>query len=415
VTTHAEPVDADTYAIVGANLAGGRAALALRSEGFDGRLVLIGDEAYPPYERPPLSKEVLKGAKEPESTFLQSKEAYKEAAIDLRLATRVTKVAPRWKALELADGSAVTTDRILLCTGSRVRRLHVPGCELNGVYYLRGIDDAVAIRDRLGPGVPVTVVGAGFIGAEVAACASEAGCEVTMLEIADVPLGRVLGSELGALYAQIHRDRGVDLRTATGVRAIEGDGGRVRRVITTDGAIIESELVVIGVGVDPATDLATDAGIDVANGILVDEFCRTSIDNVFAAGDVASHPNPLLGRRLRLEHWQNAQNQGVAAARSMVGRGEPHAEVPWFWSDQYDINLQMAGHPDGSDSIVVRGDRDALSFCAFYVSENRLTGAIAVNRPRDVRAAMKLIETHSTVELAALGDDSVDLRKLVVG
>ncbi len=403
-----------TYAIVGANLAGGRAALALRAEGFEGDVVLIGAESHPPYERPPLSKDVLKGTRSPESTYLRPVDAYTEAGIDLRLGVRVTRLSPRWKALELADGSTIAADRILLCTGGRVRRLDVPGTDLDGVYYLRAIDDAVAIRDQLGADVAVTVVGAGFIGSEVAACAREAGCAVTMLEVAEVPLSRVLGSALGALYARVHREHGVDVRTRTGVASITGDARRVQRVVTSDGAGIDTQIVVIGVGIDPASELAEDAGIDVADGIVVDDRCRTSMPNVYAAGDVAWHPNPLLGSHMRLEHWQNAQNHAVAAARSMVDRGKPYAEVPWFWSDQYDLNLQMAGRPSGADDVVVRGTVDDLSFCAFYLCGGRLTGAVAVNRPRDLRGAMTLIEKGVLVDPDALADETVEARGLAL-
>jgi len=329
----------------------------------------------------------------------------------------VVQVLPGERAVELAGGERLKADKVLLCTGGGVRRLDVPGAKLGGVHYLRDIDDAAAVRARLTEGASVVVVGAGFIGAEVAACARQSGCDVTVIEVADVPLWRVLGRELGELYARAHRERGVDLRTGVGVDRIEGDSC-ARAVVSTDGDVIEADVVVVGVGIEPATELAERAGIKTGNGILVDELCQTSLDGVYAAGDVANHPNPILGERVRLEHWQNAQNQGVAAARSMLGGTEAFAEVPWFWSDQYDLNLQMAGHPRATDSVVWRGERDALDFSAFYLRDGVLVGIVAVsgsraaNRGREVRAAMKLIERRATVDAADLADESVDLRKV---
>lgn len=400
-----------TFAIVGANLAGGRAAEALRAAGFDGRILLIGAEPHAPYERPPLSKEILKGALGADDLFIRAPAAFEDDEIELVLGTRVLRLLASSRGLELDGGQSVRADKVLLCTGGTVRRLHVPGAGLPGVVYLRTLDDALALRERLKAQARVVVVGAGFVGSEVAACAREAGCEVTMLELAPVPLSRVLPREIGAAYAQLHRDHGVRLLTGVGVERIVGDV-TVRQVILTDGSVIDADVVVVGVGVDPATELAEGSGIHVDNGIVVNEFCETSVTGVYSAGDVASHPNPILGERLRLEHYQNAQNQAVAAARSMVGQRTPFAEVPWFWSDQYDVNLQVAGHPKVTDEVVIRGDVDALSCCAFYLRGGALKGAIALNAGKDVRAAMKLIEHRTPVDAASLRDPSTDLRKL---
>jgi 3-phenylpropionate/trans-cinnamate dioxygenase ferredoxin reductase component len=400
-----------TFTIVGANLAGGRAAEALRGLGFDGRVIMIGAEPYPPYERPPLSKAVLLGKQEPDEAYLRPLADWADLDIELRLGARVTQLLPAERAVGLAGGEHVPADKVLLCTGGRPRRLAVEGAELAGVHYLRDIDDALAVRAELVDGASVVVVGAGFIGAEVAACARESGCEVTVLEVAEVPLWRVLGRELGQLIARAHRDRGVDLRAGVGVDRIEGDT-RARAVVSTDGRVIEADVVVVGVGIDPATELAELAGIETGNGILVDELCRTSLEGVYAAGDVASHPNPILGERLRLEHWQNAQNQAMAAARSMLGGTEAFAEIPWFWSDQYDLNLQIAGHPRATDSVVWRGDRDGFDFSAFYLRDGVLVGVVAVNRGREVRAAVRLIESRAVVAPEELADQSVDLRKI---
>ncbi|NMH97354.1 NAD(P)/FAD-dependent oxidoreductase [Pseudonocardia acidicola] len=402
-----------TFVIVGANLAGGRAAQTLRREGFGGRVVLVGAEPHPPYERPPLSKEVLLGTQSADDLQIADPASWAEHDIELRLGVRARRLLTAEQAIEIDGGERIKADKVLLCTGGRVRRLRVEGHDLAGVHYLRSIDDALAIRRRLVPGARLTVVGSGFVGAEVAAAAHALGCQVTLLEIAQLPLQRVLGPALGKIFAAVHREHGIDLRLGTGVQRILGDG-RVRQVVTTDGSIVETDVVVVGIGIDPAVELAGMAGARVGDGILVDEFCATSLDGVYAAGDVANHPNPIVGERVRLEHWQNAQNQAVAAAGSMLGRRQPFAEVPWFWSDQYDLNLQMAGHPLPGDDIVWRGDVDGLNFSAFFLRDGILRAALAVNRPRDVRGAMRLIEWRAEVEPDALRDVGVDLRKVPV-
>lgn len=410
---HAGVVNRPTYVIVGANLAGGRAAVALRDEGFDGNIVLIGAEAYPPYERPPLSKDLLKGARAPESTYLHPMDFYAERQIDLLLGTTVSRIRPQWGGVELGDGSTLAASKVLLTTGARLRRLHVPGVELKGVHYLRDIDDAVAIRDHLQSPARVTVIGGGFIGAEVAASAREAGCDVTMLETADLPLRRALGPEIARFYADVHRRHGVDLLTGTRVVAFEGDGGRVRKVITHEGTAIDTDLVIIGIGTEPASELAQGAEIATADGILVDAYCRTSNSNVYAAGDVARHPNRWAAAPVRLEHWQGAQNQALAAARSMLGHHDPYDEVPWYWSDQFDLNLQIAGIPKPQDAQVLRGDMAEGSFSILYLRDGHISCIVAVNRPRDVRPAMKLIEASTPVDAGQLADVSVELRRLV--
>lgn len=400
-----------TFAIVGANLAGGRAAEALRNNGFDGRIVLIGAEAHPPYERPPLSKALLSGDATVESTYLRPLDGWEADGVELRLDTRVTSIDARNRSLECNDGQRIEADKVLLCTGGHVRHLNVPGVDLPGVTYLRTMEESLCIAAQLRQGADVVVVGAGFIGAEVAATAQQLGCNVTMLEVADVPLWRVLGHELGALYAAEHRKRGIDLRTGTGIDRIEGDH-RVRRVVLTDGTTVDADVVVVGVGIEPATELAEAAGLEVANGIVIDEHCHTSVEGIFAAGDVADHPNRLFGQRIRLESWQNAQDQGVAAAKAMLGDAAPYVSVPWFWSDQYDLNLQMAGRPAPDDTVVFRGVPESMSFCAFYLRDGVVVGVVGVNQGREVRTAMKLIERRATVPCDVLGDPSVDLRKI---
>ena len=401
-----------SFVIVGAGLAGQHAAETLRKAGFDGRVFLVGDEPHAPYSRPPLSKTVLRGEEDPHQPQLRGLDWYDEHDVELILGVRATAVSPSTRSVELADGRGLTYDKLLLATGGRAREVPCAGADLAGVHTLRTVDDAVAIRDRLVPGAPVVVIGAGFIGAEVAASAQMLGCEVTVLEIADLPLGRVLGAEVGEIYAEIHREHGVNLRTGVGLERIEGDG-ECRRVVATDGQVHDAACVVIGVGIVPDVDLAGGDGIQIGNGIVVDERCETSVPGVFAAGDVAFHPNPILGRSIRVEQWQNAQHQGAAAARNMLGQDAPFAEVPWFWSDQYDLNMQMAGLPSGGDAVVFRGDVEGRSFSVFYLRDGALEGVVGVNRVHDVRAGRRMIQQHTAVSPEELADESVSLAELV--
>jgi 3-phenylpropionate/trans-cinnamate dioxygenase ferredoxin reductase subunit len=387
-------VESATFVVVGANLAGGRAVETLRAEGFGGRIVLVGEEPDRPYERPPLSKEVLRGDAPP--VFLRDESWYAGNDIELRLGVRATALDPSG-VVTLNGGESIAFDACLLATGGRPRRLR-----FDRVRYLRTLPDALALRDDLGRGPRLVVVGAGFIGAEVAASARAVGCEVTMIEILDVPLARVLGRQLGELYARIHRDHGVDLRLGEGVEEVTADG-----VIGTSGALYPADLVVAGVGIEPNVELAQEAGLDVGNGIVVDALCRTSAEKVFAAGDVAN-----LGG-VRIEHFQNAQNQGAAAAKSMLGRKEPFVDVPWFWSDQYDVNLQTLGHPSASHLRVTRGTPDDLDFITFDVDRGRVVAAVAMNRGRDIAAARRLVERGVKVDAERLGDDDVALRDLL--
>lgn len=397
-----------TVVIIGASLAGGRAAETLRTEGFDGRIVLIGEEPDRPYERPPLSKEVLRGEWDREKVFLRPAEWYADNDIELMLGARAHMLDLAEKTV-MAGGTLVPFDACLLCTGGRPRALDVPGATLPGVHTLRTVADSAAIGAHLTPGARVVVIGAGFIGSEVAASAKTKGCEVTLLEAAPVPLGRALGDRLGGIVAEIHREHGVDLRAGVGVDRIEGDA-RARRVVLADETAFDADVIVVGVGMEPNVELAADAGIAISNGIVVDERCATSVPFVFAAGDVANHPNPILGERIRVEHWQNAQNQGVAAARALLGKADRFAEVPWFWSDQYGFSLQMAGHPVRWDRVVFRGDVAARDFSAFYKDGERMTAVFGINRAKDVRAGKVLIASGVSVADDVLRDEGTDLR-----
>ena len=400
-----------SFVIVGANVAGARAAQQLRRLGFDGSVTLIGAERHLPYERPPLSKEVLLDDIVDADLYLESAEYWDAQEVDLRLGQPVTALSLTDRSVELADGSSVRADKVLLCTGGRARTLRVPGSDLAGVVTLRTIDDARTIKTHLIPGARIVIVGTGFIGAEVAACAQSVGCSVTMVDIADVPFASALGADLGAVFGRHHHDQGVTVLTNVTVREFVGDGA-VRRVVLSDGVELDADLVVVGVGLEPAVELAEgiDAAID--NGIVVDELCETTVPGVYAAGDVANRPDPYFGGRVRVEHLQNAQNQSTAAAASMLGQGSPYSEVPWFWSDQYDLNLQVAGHPGRNDVVVWRGDIEARTFSVFYVRNEAVVAVAAVNRPLDVRIGRDLIRHAAKVPIWVLGDEDEDLRSI---
>jgi 3-phenylpropionate/trans-cinnamate dioxygenase ferredoxin reductase subunit len=399
-----------TFVVVGAGLCGGTAVHTLRQEGFDGRVVLVGEESDLPYERPPLSKEYMRGEQSLDSLFLQPSSWYEDNGVEPRLGTRATVVDSRNRAVELSDGERVGYDALLLAAGGRPRQL--PGEPLARVHYLRTVSDADGIRSELERGRHLVVVGAGFIGAEVAASARTLGLEVTCLEMLDVPLERALGKEMGQIYAGIHRDHGVDLRTGEGVESIEEtDGGVLVR--TTRGAAIEGDVVVVGIGIEPNIELGESAGARIENGIVVDEFCRTTVDGVFAAGDVANHWHPIFERHVRVEHFDNAIKHGAAAARNMMGKPDRYDDPHWFWSDQYDHNLQYAGDAARWDEIVVRGSTDERSFVAFYLDDGAVLAALGLNRGKDVRRAMKLIRNRTKPDPALLRDEDVDLRTLV--
>jgi 3-phenylpropionate/trans-cinnamate dioxygenase ferredoxin reductase subunit len=402
----------ETFAIVGANLAGGRAAEALRERGFDGRVVLVGAEPDRPYERPPLSKPAFtRGETPPEKVYLRPPEFYDEQRIELRLGARASALDPRSRSVLLEGGEAIRYDKLLIATGTGVRRLAVPGVDLPGVHYLRTIRDAQAIGAELERAERVVVIGAGFIGAEMAATARVLGREVTLLEMLPVPLGRALGAEMGGLCAAIHRDHGTDLRCGVQIAALRGSG-RVEEVVLGDGSTVPCDLCVVGVGVAPNVDWLSGSGIALENGVVVDERCRTSIPDVYAAGDVASWPNPLLGERLRVEHYDNAQNQGIHAAASMLGAEEVYAPVPYFWSDQYELTLQYVGHARGGETLALRGDVEGRSFTAFYLDGDRVRAAFVVGRPREMLPARRIIQSQKPVDAAALIDESSDLRAL---
>ena len=402
------------YVIVGANLAGGTAAITLREEGFDDEIVLIGTEPHPPYERPPLSKEYLQGVKPFEDALLKPSGFYEEHNIQMRLGRKVVRVVTSERAVELENGGRVGYDRLLVATGVQNRRLRIPGANLEDVYSLRTLGDADCIRAVSHSGKRAVLVGMGFIGSEVAASLRYRGVEVVVVEPFKSPLYRVLGEEIGRVFAALHRENGVQLFFEESVTAFEGIG-RVQRVMTSADRRIECDFVVVGVEVEPVTDLLADSEVTIDNGIVVNEYCKTNVEGIYAAGDVANHFHPLFGRQVRVEHWQNAIRQGRAAARSMLGRREPYSDVHWFWSDQYDCNVQYAGFHTGWDELVIRGNLEERNAVAFYMQGQRIAAAVAFNRGRDLQRAMSLIKARVEVEPAVLRDEGVDLRSLVPG
>lgn len=400
--------------IVGASLCGSHAAEALRDEGFDGEIVLVGAEPHLPYDRPPLSKTFLQTSAEdqPDDPTYNPESFYTEKRIELQLGKGVAAVDPRNGKLTLAGGATLGYDKLLLATGSRVRRLSVPGADLPGVLYLRTVDDARQLREAIGRARRAVVVGAGFIGAEVAASCRARGLEVTVLEAASAPLIRALGEEVGLLLADIHRRHGVDLRLGEGVTAFRGSG-RVEQVLTASGRSIDADLVLVGVGVDAETGYLAGSGVPVDNGVTVDALCRAGTPGVFAAGDCANWPHRPTGRRLRVEHWDNAWNQAEAAARSMLGKGAPYDPVLYFWSDQYDIEIQYLGHAAKWDRVVLRGDVEAGAFAAFYLEAGTLRAAMCIGRPEaETDAIRTLLAGDARPSADALADEGTDLTTL---
>jgi 3-phenylpropionate/trans-cinnamate dioxygenase ferredoxin reductase component len=395
-----------THVIVGASLAGARAAETLRTEGFAGRVVLIGAEHERPYERPPLSKDYLRGEAGREKVYVHEEGFYEEHDIELRLGRTATRLDTSNRELELDDGERLRYDRLLLTTGAEPRRLKIPGGDLDGVLYLRSVRDSDALRARLDRGGAVVVVGAGWIGAEVAASARQRGLEVTMIEPASVPLERVLGAELGAVYHDIHSDRGVRMLLGTGVEAFEGDKA-VERVRTSDGRELRCDFVVVGVGVQPRIQLAAQTGLAVDDGILVDEQLQTSVPGVFAAGDVANAHHPFYAKRIRVEHWANALNQGPVAARNMLGQSVPYDRLPYFFSDQYDVGMEYSGFARSWDQVVLRGDPATREFVAFWLAGDRVVAGMNVNVWDVNDQVQALIRERVAVDAPRLADPDI--------
>jgi len=375
--------------------------------------VLIGEETERPYERPPLSKEYLRGESPREELHVHAASLYQEQEIELRLGEAVAALDTGAREVELSGGERLAFDRLLLATGAEPRRLPVPGADLDGVHYLRSVESSDAIRERLEKGGRVVVIGGGWIGSEAAASARQRGLEVTLIEPAGALLERVLGAELGAVYGQVHEEHGVELVLGTGVEALEG-AGKVERVRTSDGRSFDCDFAIVGIGVVPRTELAEAAGLDVDNGVVVDANLETSAVGVFAAGDIARHRHPSFGP-LRVEHWANALNQGPAAARNMLGRGEPYDRVPYFFSDQYDVGMEYCGYATSWDRVVFRGDPASREFIAFWQREERLLAAMNVNVWDVNETLQSIVADRPAIDVATLEDPEAPLESLLSG
>jgi 3-phenylpropionate/trans-cinnamate dioxygenase ferredoxin reductase subunit len=400
-----------TLAVIGASVAGAKAAEAARDSGYDGRIVLIGDEAGPPYERPPLSKSVLRAEADPASTRVHPEGFYEDHDIDL-VTDRVVALDAATRRVELSDGDTVPFDAAVLTTGAEPRRLAVPGADLRGVRYLRTVDDSMRLGEAIRASSRVAVVGAGWIGSEVAASAREMGADVVLIAPSHVPLGHVLGDEIGEVFRRLHADHGVRLRLGVGVEELHG-ATAVEEVVLTDGTTEPADLVVAGVGVTPRIDLAAGAGLAVDNGIVVDQHLETNLPAVYAAGDVANAWHPHYGRHLRVEHWANALNQGTTAGRNVAGWREVYDRLPYFFSDQYDLGMEYVGLGASGDDLVVRGDLGAREFIAFWHRDGVVSAAMNVNVWDVVDDLKAIVAAERRVEPDRLADPGIPLREVV--
>ncbi|HLK76151.1 MAG TPA: FAD-dependent oxidoreductase [Streptosporangiaceae bacterium] len=401
------------HVIVGASLAGAKAAETLREQGFSGPIVLIGDEDERPYERPPLSKDYLLGKAERETIYVHRPTWYADHGVDLRLGALVSGVDPAAREVVLADSSRIGYAKLLLATGSAPRRLPLAGADAEGVLYLRKVADSDRIRAALQTATRVVVIGAGWIGLETAAAARSAGAEVTVLEAAELPLLRVLGREVAQVFADLHREHGADLRFGVQVAEITGTAGRADGVRLADGTHVPADAIVVGIGITPNSQLAEAAGLEVGNGIVVDAGLRSSDPDIYAAGDVANAYHPLLGRHVRVEHWANALHQPQAAARAMLGQDVAYDLVPYFYTDQYDLGMEYAGYvePGGYDQVVFRGDREGREFVAFWLRDGRVLAGMNVNVWDVNEAIQAIVRGGRTVDVSQLADLAVPLEE----
>jgi len=405
--------------IMGASLAGGTAAVTLREDGFDGDIVLVGAETQLPYNRPPLSKGYLRGQDRFEDQLVKPASYYAEQRIALELGVRATKIDAGQKLVELEGGRRLAYDRLLVATGGRNRTVSVPGADLPGIFQLRTVEDCDRIRAAVARGRRAVVMGFGFIGSEVSASLRQLGVEVVAIEGSRVPLARIVGDEVGQVLADIHREKGVELITEDSVAALEG-AGRVERVRTKKNRVFECDFVVAGIGIVPNTELLAAAGAQVDNGVLVDERCRTSLPDVFAAGDVTNHLHPIFGR-LRVEHWNNGYQHGRAAARSLVGGTQPYDYIHTFWSDQYEHVIEYVGFAASWDRVVFRGRPESRKFLGFYLKDGIVRAAVGLDRggdPEDpkgdseLKAAVDMVRGRAKIDPIKLADEAVDLRSL---
>jgi 3-phenylpropionate/trans-cinnamate dioxygenase ferredoxin reductase subunit len=397
--------------IAGAGHAAGQVVATLRQKKFAGRITLIGEESWFPYQRPPLSKKFLAGTMPAERLYFKPESFYDEPNIDVQLKTRITAVDPATHSVSTKDGRTFSYDYLVLATGGRPRELALPGADLNGVHYLRSIDDVNRIRADLESPGRIVIIGAGYIGLEVAAVTAQLGHEVTVVEMAERVMSRVVSPELSQYYQEVHRSNGVQLKLATGVSGLSGE----RDVETVDldtGESLPADIVVVGIGIVPNVELAAMAGLEVSNGIVVDDHCQTSEPNIYAIGDCTWHPNALLDTELRLESVHNALEQAKTAAGNICGDDLSYAQVPWFWSDQYNLKLQIAGLSQGYDEVVIRGNMQEHSFACLYLRQGQLIAVDAVNRPKDFVQSKPLIASHAIIDPDLLADSEIELKTL---
>lgn len=399
-----------TIVIVGGGHAAGQAAASLRQENYEGEILVIGEEPHIPYQRPPLSKQYLSGEYDLGRVHLRPARFYESRDIDVRCGVRVERIDPDRQRVACSDGAEISYDRLLLATGARARRLSTTGGDLPGVHYLRTIADVDAIKEDFRPARRIVIVGGGYIGLEVAAVATKAGLAVTVLEMEDRILKRVTTPTMSAFYNDIHSEQGVEVRVGMRAESFAGSD-RLTGVVCSGGEVVAADLAVVGIGIEPNVELAQAAGLDCNDGIVVDEFTRTSDRNIFAAGDCTNHPNPLLGRRLRLESVPNAMEQSRVAAANLADNPKTYANVPWFWSDQYDLKLQMVGFSTEAERQVVRGDPGTRQFAVFHFDGDTLTAADAVNSAREFMVARQLVGKR--VDPAQLADPGADLKAIL--
>ncbi len=395
--------------ILGAGHAAGQAAASLRQAGYEDGIVILGEESHPPYQRPPLSKQYLSGEQGLEKVYLRPEKFYADRNIDLRTGTTVTGIDRENKSVTTSGGDTISYEKLLIATGGRPRKLTIEGSHLPGIYYLRTIADVDDISAAMKSATSVCIVGGGYIGLEVASVAVVSGLRVNVLEMEERVLQRVTTPEMSQFYHDLHTSRGVNIHVSTACSGFEGDG-HVERVICGETSI-EADLVIIGIGIIPNIELALEAGLTCDNGIVVDDHCRTSDPDIFAAGDCTNHPNPILGRRLRLESVPNAMDQARTAAANMAGGDKSYAAVPWFWSDQYELKLQMLGFSSDGTTQVLRGDKAANEFAVFYLHKGAVVAVDAVNSPREFMIAKQLYGKQ--VDTAQLADTEFDLKSLL--
>jgi len=408
MTSHAATTNLKTVVIVGGGLAGATAAFALRVRDYAGRIVLVSEEQEPPYERPPLSKEYLRGEKPIDEAYVKPLAEYEAQDIELRRGQRAVRVDPRIRRIDLDDGTSLDYDALLIATGAEPRRLGPPGTGLDGVHSLRTVGDADALREAASHASAIAVIGGGWVGSEVAASLRQLGHQVTLISNRERPLERVLGPEVADVYRAVHLENGVHLVQGQ-VADIQGIN-RVDGVRLSDGRQIPTDLVVVGVGAAPRVELATRAGVEISNGAIVaDEFLRTSVPSIYAAGDVVAAWHPRFGQHVRVEHWDNAKRQGATAGANILGAHEAYARTPYFYSDQFDLGMEYRGHAPAWDRVVVRGDLDAREFHAFWLADGRVRAAMNMNLWDDGKALRRLVDTEARIDADRLADPTVAL------